>query len=251
MKWEAYALTDVGQIRAHNEDAFLLQTVHQEGAVAWAEESEPPLFAVADGVGGMRAGEVASRHVLNVLQELPANATLSQLQMMVQRSHEELRMRGAQQPSQHGMATTLAGWGRFAEGWYTFHVGDSRVYRFAHEKLTPLTKDHSPVQQLVDQGEMSRADMLFHPQKHLIHHVVGGTRPDHVHLELTPQAAPQAGELYLLCSDGLTDLLQESHLETLLLKQASLANLARRLVDLANEAGGTDNITVLLFRRLS
>ncbi len=225
-------LTDVGRQRTSNEDSFL---------------ESAPVFAVADGMGGARAGEVASRIAVETLADGDdgggeAEARLAETAQAANRRIYELAQ---EDDSRAGMGTTftavLVDGGEVVTG----HVGDSRLYRLRDDGLERLTRDHSLVEELVRRGELDPKEAESHPQRSIITRALG-PEPE---VEVETFTCPgRAGDLYLVCSDGLTSMISEERLRDLLRGDGSLDEAAHRLVKAANDAGGKDNITVVLFR---
>lgn len=229
---EQIGLTDVGRQRSGNEDN------HFEA---------PPLFAVADGMGGARAGEVASQMAVDVFEEErdggeSAEALLESLAKEANRRIYELAQKDE---SRAGMGCTLTS-ALVGDGEVTIgHVGDSRAYRLRGEDFEQLTRDHSLVEELVRQGKLTAEEAEVHPQRSIITRALG-PEPD---VEVDSYTHPaKAGDVYLLCSDGLTGMVSDERITEILVGRESLQQAAQALIDAANENGGRDNITVILFR---
>jgi PPM family protein phosphatase len=228
---EHAARTDVGLEREGNEDSFLVR---------------PPLFAVADGMGGARAGEVASRTAVEVLEEAAGGGELPEgLEAAVQRANARVHQMAVDDPSREGMGCTTTA--SYVEGGRltTAHVGDSRLYRLRAGALEQLTEDHSLVANLVRLGQLSPEEAEVHPQRSVILRAVGvdaTVEVDLLHHDL------EAGDVYLACSDGLTGMVHEEAIAETLKSLPVLDEAAEMLIALANSAGGRDNITVVLFR---
>jgi serine/threonine protein phosphatase PrpC len=232
----ASALTDTGRRRPHNEDTFVC---------------DPPLFAVADGVGGAQAGEIASRLAAAALEERRPDAlgedTLIEL---LREANGRIYRHALDDPAAAGMGTVVtallvdeAG-GTVAIG----HVGDSRAYRLRNGELEQLTPDHSLVGELVRAGKLSAEEAEQHPHRSVITRAVG-TEPSVEVEALTVATAP--GDLYLICSDGLTDIVRDDQIAELIAEAGNDPNtVAEALVGAANSAGGIDNITVVLFEMI-
>ncbi len=225
--------TDTGRRRRRNEDAYVC---------------EPPLFAIADGMGGAQAGEVASGLAAAVLAEAGGDERgEDRVRSLIQEANRRVFRRSSEDAAASGMGTTMtvalvdADTGTIVLG----HVGDSRAYRVRGGELDQLTEDHSLVGELRRSGQLSREEAEAHPQRSVITRAVG-TEPDvDVDLE-TIRAEP--GDLFLLCSDGLTDMVSDGEILSLLEESNDLDAAARALVDAANRGGGEDNITVVLFQ---
>ena len=225
--------TDTGRQRRANEDAY---------------HARAPLFAVADGMGGAQAGEVASATAVEALSGgLPDGAgTVEQrLARAVQDANERIHALSVADEDRAGMGTTLTA-AYVGEAEVTIvHVGDSRCYRWRGGELERLTTDHSLVEELVRQGRLSPEEAEEHPQRSIITRALGPeavVQPD----ALTVPA--RAGDVFLLCSDGLTSMVPEAGVRTVLADAPTLRTAAANLVERANSAGGRDNITVVLFR---
>jgi PPM family protein phosphatase len=226
------AATDPGRKRRQNEDAFVLR---------------PPLFAIADGMGGARAGEIASALAAGALSEAAGQGGGEErVKQLVQEANRRVHERASNDPSTSGMGTTMTVALVEPGGEITFgHVGDSRAYVLRDDRLEQLTDDHSLVAELVRRGELSARDAEIHPQRSVITRALG-TDPD-VDVDAFT-IRPQAGDVYLLCSDGLSDMVAAAEIEQILRSDRSdLDTAARSLVRAANRGGGEDNITAVLF----
>lgn len=229
---EQYAGTDTGRQRRANEDSLLARA---------------PLFVVADGMGGAQAGEVASRIAVesfqNGLQDAAAlEAALAELTRQANSRIHELSHSHAEQA---GMGTTLTAVYVGERDVSIAHVGDSRAYRFRDGELLRLTDDHSLVDELLRQGKLTPEEAVEHPQRSVITRALG---PEGVVEVDTRSYSARDGDVYLLCSDGLTTMLAEDRLAELLSAHETLRDKGEALIAAANEAGGRDNITVVLLR---
>jgi serine/threonine protein phosphatase PrpC len=229
----ASALTDTGRRRPQNEDTFVC---------------DPPLFAVADGVGGAQAGEIASRLAATALEErLPDALGEETLAALLREANDRIYRHALEDPTAAGMGTVVTALlvdeaaGTVAIG----HVGDSRAYRLRGEQLQQLTADHSLVGELVRAGQLSTEEAEQHPHRSVITRAVG-TEPSVDVETLTVETEP--GDLYLVCSDGLTDIVRDAEIAELILAAGKDPDAsAEALVAAANRNGGIDNITVVLF----
>jgi len=229
---ETVARTDTGRQRSGNEDA------------AYARA---PLFVVADGMGGARGGEIAARLAVETFERgLGEGGSVEQrLAARVQEANALIYERAHRERALQGMGTTLTAAylddGRLALA----HVGDSRAYLFREGRLLRLTQDHSLVSELVRHGKLTEEQAAEHPQRSIITRALG-PEPD---VEVDTSTHPvQAGDVLLLCSDGLTSMIAEERIAEVLAAASSLRDAAERLIAEANAAGGRDNITVVLFR---
>jgi len=228
---EQASLTDVGRQRQSNEDSYL---------------ERPPLFAVADGMGGARAGEVASRVAVEAFADRASEGTPEEQLAAVTREANRRIYEMAQGDSERaGMGTTLTAVMISGRDVAVSHVGDSRLYRLRGGRLERLTEDHSLVEELVRQGRLSPEEAENHPQRSIITRALGPEPSVEVQTFTDPG---RDGDVYLLCSDGLSAMVSEEDIQAIIENRASLEDAAHRLVDAANENGGKDNITVVLFR---
>ena len=228
---EQAGLSDVGRQREANEDNLVLAR---------------PVFAVADGMGGARAGEVASRMAADAFADLHADGTPEQrLTLVAKRANRQIYDLAQRDEAHRGMGTTLTAAMVAAGAVSIGHVGDSRAYRLRDGELEQLTHDHSLVAELERSGQLSPEAAEHHPQRSIITRALG-PEPD-VEVDTHTHAA-RAGDTYLLCSDGLTGMLSDDEVAALLRGAPSLDDAATSLVRAANQNGGKDNITVVLFR---
>jgi protein phosphatase len=230
---ERAGLSDPGRRRRRNEDSFVV---------------EPPLFVVADGMGGAQAGEVASRLAASAFREFHEADNLEaaeRVTAIVQEANRRIYDRAAEDRSASGMGTTVTA-ALVEEGRITIgHVGDSRAYRFRGGELEQLTDDHSLVADLVRGGRLSPEEADAHPQRSVITRALG-TDPEVDVDTITVEAEP--GDVLLLCSDGLTSMVADDEILRIVSAAPSLEDAAAQLVAAANRSGGEDNITVVLFR---
>jgi serine/threonine protein phosphatase PrpC len=225
--------TDVGRVRDHNEDGYLV-----------AEELG--LIAVADGMGGHRGGEVASTTALDALRiAFLAGAAIEEA---VLAANAAVHDQSVADPNLRGMGTTITA-GALVDGSLVLgHVGDSRAYLFRDGRLERVTTDHSLVEELIRAGELTVAEAERDPRRSMITRALGLDSEVEVDVE---EIALADGDRVLLCSDGLTNMVHEDELATRLAETDDPQKLARDLVDSANAAGGVDNITVVVIDVLS
>lgn len=237
--WMHAARTDVGRVRTQNEDAYL--AVPEAGA-----------FAVADGLGGHAAGEVASRLAVRVLADhvgptgpdRSPEVARKTLLAALRESNRVILEEAGRDPALRGMGTTLTALLLADDrAWAIGHVGDSRAYRLRGGSLERLTRDHTVVQQLVERGRLTEEQARVHPRSSVLTRALGIERE--VEAELYDGRA-RAGDRFLLCSDGLTAMVPEDRIQELLEEAGDPSEVADRLVGAANQAGGADNITVLV-----
>jgi PPM family protein phosphatase len=228
----SHAGTDPGRKRRINEDSFVIA---------------PPLFAVADGMGGAQAGEVASALAAGALEESGANGGGERrVAELIQEANRRVHERATTDAATAGMGTTITAALVEPDGRVVFgHVGDSRAYRLRDDTLEQLTNDHTLVAELVRRGELSPGEAEVHPQRSVITRALG-TDPD-VDVD-TFAVDAQAGDVYLICSDGLSSMVDSRDIgEILRQNRDDLVGAARALIQAANRGGGEDNITAVLF----
>ena len=225
--------SDTGRQRNANEDSFFVRA---------------PIFVVADGMGGAQAGEVASKAAADTFDvDLPGGPPERVLRETILEANRRIHDLAQADPSRAGMGTTVtaaivdAGAEEVAIG----HVGDSRAYRLRSGKLEQLTRDHSLVEEMRRKGQLTDAQAEDHPQRSIITRALGPEAEVVPDVQTVP-ALP--GDVFLLCSDGLTTMLREEQIAKLLAGATSLSAAVRALIDEANRAGGRDNITALAFR---
>jgi serine/threonine protein phosphatase PrpC len=227
------AATDPGRRRRHNEDAYVC---------------EPPLFAVADGIGGAQAGEIASGLAAAALRDDSGDGTgdgEQRVDRLIQEANRRVYDRQTQDAAVSGMGTTMTVAFFDGNGVWIGHVGDSRAYLIRDGKLEQLTEDHSLVAELVRSGKLSPEEAETHPQRSVVTRALG-TDPD-VDVD-TFRIEAKPGDLFLLCSDGLTSMVADDTIfEEIRRNRGDLQGAAKALVRAANRGGGEDNITVVFF----
>lgn len=252
MEVKAFGLTHVGRQRQHNEDAFLV-------------EDDAKLFLVADGMGGHAAGEIASRIAVESINEFivhtkeedgtwphaydenykrATNRLVAAVRLANTRVLEAMR----KDARLRGMGTTVVACLADGSTMSVAHVGDSRAYLVRDGNLSRITNDHSWVFEQVQAGMLTESEAEKHPLRNVITRALGGA------LQVTPDASEieaRAGDVFLLCSDGLTGMVPESDiLRVVASRQQDLEQACRDLIDAANERGGLDNVTAVLVRTL-
>jgi serine/threonine protein phosphatase PrpC len=252
MDVQAFGLTHVGRQRQHNEDAFLV-------------EGEAKLFLVADGMGGHAAGEIASRIAVDSINEFivhtkeddgtwphaydehfsrSTNRLMAAVRMANSRVLEAMR----KDARLRGMGTTVVACLADEGTVSVAHVGDSRAYLIRGGQLSRITNDHSWVFEQVQAGMLTEAEAEKHPLRNVITRALGGA------LQVTPDAseiAAQPGDVFLLCSDGLTGMVPESEILRLVTtNDGDIEKACQQLIDAANERGGLDNVTAVLVKTI-
>jgi protein phosphatase len=263
----SFGLSDPGKVRETNEDQFLialllkaLQVERTSLPQAKLQHSSDRshLFVVADGMGGHAGGKKASALAIDSVESFilqtfkwfaqcrgnEQDQVLADFQCALGRANARILAESADRPELHGMGTTLTLAYSLNNELFVAHVGDSRCYLCRHGILYRLTRDHTVVEELVRHGALSAEEATHHRLRHVITNAVGGNSPDvkvevhKVHLE--------DGDRVLLCSDGLTNMVPDEEINQLLQSEAEPEQACRRLVACANEAGGKDNITVVV-----
>jgi PPM family protein phosphatase len=220
--------------RRNNQDAFL---------------AEPPVFVVADGMGGHAGGELASAIVVETFRELVGHGDVppAAVSELIWQANEAILRHADADPGLRGMGTTMVGLVMVNDGhadyWLVANVGDSRLYRFAGGELRQLTVDHSFVQELVDAGRIRADEARSHPQRNIVTRVLGSLQPPEAEYWLF---IPEPGERYLLCSDGICGELEEIDIARLMGGISDPSLTASALVGEALRAGGSDNATAIV-----
>ena len=229
---EQVGRSDVGRQRSANEDSLVIA---------------PPFFAVADGMGGAKAGEVASATAIEVFQgeRDSSEGAESQLARIVREANRRIHDLAVSEESYRGMGTTLTAAKITGDDVSLAHVGDSRAYLLRDGELEQITRDHSLVAELERSGQITPEAAEHHPQRSIITRALG-PEPD-VEVD-TYTIAGRDGDLFMICSDGLTSMISDDEVGSILRSAARLDEAAETLVRAANQSGGRDNITVVLFR---
>ncbi len=248
-RYRACGISDVGRVRNHNEDSFAI-------------DPERYLYVVADGMGGHSYGEVASRIAVSSILEFVTksadeDATLpfeldsslarhtNVLRAAIRLAHERVLRAIRQDSALHGMGTTVVGLLIDAGRAAICHVGDSRAYRLRQKHLELLTQDHTWVNEQVVAGLLTEQDARVHPLKNVVTRALGGDSDVQVDVR---ELQVEPGDLYLLCSDGLTTMLNDQEIFERLSANAPLEEVCHRLVRDANSRGGYDNVSVVLLK---
>lgn len=240
---KSYAITDIGQKRQLNQDFIYLS----ETPIG----NLPNVFIVADGMGGHNAGDYASRYAVEtVVEEIGASFEKNPVKIMgraIDEANTLIRRRAQEDISLNGMGTTMViatCMGRYLE---VANVGDSRLYVIHPDKIEQITQDHSLVEEMVRMGGIDRASARNHPDKNIITRAIGArdyVEADFFNLEL------QTGDIILLCSDGLTNMVEDEIIYRILTNDKRLKDRVEELVETANQNGGKDNISVIVIEPL-
>jgi len=243
---EAASLTDVGRQRSNNEDSYLY----------WEPDSDDDflrrgrLAVVADGMGGYEGGQEASRLAIETVRAIYDNAfdgdPQSTLSAAFQAAHQNIQRYAQDHPQFYGMGTTCTALSIVGRQLHFAHVGDSRLYLIRADSISRLTRDHSYVGRLVESGIVRSEDAESHPQRHILTAALGSGRDITPHIPEHPVPLEE-GDILLLCTDGLWGLVADPDLARVVQTNPP-AEACQKLVDLALERGGPDNITVLVLR---
>jgi serine/threonine protein phosphatase PrpC len=238
------ARSDVGMVRSGNEDSFFAHATKQGG-----------LFIVADGMGGHAAGEVASEMAVQIvsrelgeLYQLAGTAPREQVAESIRGANRAIYERTISESDKQGMGTTVSVLLVAGSRWLIGQVGDSRIYLLRDGALTQLTKDHSYVQEQVDAGLLTPEQARYHPYSNVITRCVGAGEEVEADT-FTGDFRP--GDVFLVCSDGLTGMVDDRRLQQLLLSRASAGRIVDALIAEANYRGGLDNVTAVVVQVIS
>jgi protein phosphatase len=229
---EFAATSDIGKVRKKNEDSFFVDPEHE-------------IWIVADGVGGNRNGEIASQLTAQTIDRRVRQG--ASIQEAIMDAHKTILKAGEDNPDFQGMATTVVVCKIHQNAWEVSWVGDSRAYQWNGEYLQRLTRDHNYAQQLLDEDAISPEDANNHPMRHVLMHALGSGEIELLRIE-TVSGSLNDGDQLLLCTDGLCGLVPDSTLEDVLAQKLSLEKSLDDMIQLALDAGGTDNITAILMR---
>jgi serine/threonine protein phosphatase PrpC len=265
----AFGITDTGKVRETNEDQFLISELSKRMRVWQTSLPEPKLqvgedrahlFLVADGMGGHKAGERASAIAVAAIEQFTLNTfrwffasdspgaqqVLTQFQSALSEADARILAEAAEHPELQGMGTTLTMAFQLGAQLCIVHVGDSRAYLYRAGQLHQLTQDHTLVAEMVRSGALQPDQVAGHHLRHIITNVVGGPK---IGVKVEARAFEvQAGDRLLLCSDGLTEMVSNDAIAAALDAETAPEPAARTLLSQANEAGGRDNITVVIVR---
>lgn len=237
------AKTDIGKFREINQDFYYISE----------ETDSPQLYILADGMGGYKGGEIASKlatesvkkYILNNFDKIikEKEEILKLIKSSVEYANMVVYEKSKEVPDLEGMGTTLEVCLIYNNKAYIGHVGDSRIYRIRKNVIRKLTKDHSYVQQLVEDKKITREEAKSHPKKNMLTKALGCT----AYVEPDIRARNfEKGDIFIICSDGLTNMVDENKIYELITNDINTA--ADKLINLANEAGGYDNITIIIIK---
>lgn len=235
---KTFFITDIGRKRKLNED-YVYTSEEPVGNL-------PNVFIVADGMGGHNAGDYASKAAVEtIVDEIKASSEENPIHIMaraIERANANIRRRAGEEAEMEGMGTTVVVASCIGRTLQVANVGDSRLY-IVNEDIRQITKDHSLVEEMVRMGGLLKEEARNHPDKNIITRAVGANdavEPDFFTVELTD------GDLILMCSDGLTNMLEDEEIRMVLCGARDIVEKAQELVESANDNGGKDNITVIL-----
>ena len=243
---EVAALTDVGCQRENNEDSYS----SWQPASAEALQTKGCLFTVADGMGGHEGGQEASHLAIQTIEQVYSNGSASDTRSLLleafETAHRRIKEYAESHPGLHGMGTTCTAIAVIGHDLYYSHVGDSRLYLARDSKLYRLTRDQSYVGRLVEQGIISDEEAGIHPQRNILIGALGAGA------EVVPESPEQPitlekGDVLVLCTDGLWSLVTEDEIQQTL-SAKTLKETCLRLVQIAKDRGGPDNITLQTIR---
>lgn len=237
------AKSDIGKIREINEDSF---------KVIIGQTGRPDTFIIADGMGGHNAGEVASQTAVDFAEEYIMNYShifsdkekiLSGIEKLIEEANKDVYNKAREIDTNHGMGTTFIIAVLFEGVLYIGHVGDSRLYLIRDGKIEKITTDHSYIEELVKNGTITREEALNHPKRNIITRALGCEEDivvDKISIDIEDM------DILMLCTDGLTNMLSENEIVDVINNSDDLQSCCDRLINMSNEKGGDDNITIIL-----
>ncbi|MTK08750.1 MAG: Stp1/IreP family PP2C-type Ser/Thr phosphatase [Hungatella sp.] len=235
---KACAMTDTGRVRSANQD-YVFSSIEPVGVL-------PNLFLVADGMGGHQAGDYASRFIAENLvahfKTAKDTGTVAVLKDGIEKVNQLLYQESKKKPELNGMGTTLVAAVVEDSTMYVANVGDSRLYLIRNQ-LKQITRDHSYVEELVSLGQLERGSKDYREKKNIITRAVG--TEDKLEIDFF-EVSLEPGDYILLCSDGLSNMLEDAEIEEIICSELELPEKAEKLITVANDNGGKDNIAVVL-----
>ncbi len=243
-----YALSDIGLQRKRNEDDYVAYAIHNN---AIHNNGRGMLFAVADGIGGHSCGDRASRLACDLLKTYfsghsgsPPRNHLRQIEELVRSIDRQIKQEAIEDPECEHMGTTLSAIVFSGDFAVLAHVGDSRIYRFRNGRLNQLTSDNTFVQEMIEEGELSPDEAVYHPLRNMLTRALGTQEPlEEIEIDRLNIAH---GDCFLLSSDGLHGLVSVNTIEDILKRQLPPEQTAQELLQTALENGGKDNITIIV-----
>lgn len=231
---DVFGESNIGLVRKRNEDRFLIRSL----------EDGTCLLAVADGMGGEAAGDVAAQILVDALSTMPFNPDVAKvaLSRALSNASQQIQQKATLDPGLFGMGTTATAIVVSQDKLYYSHVGDSRLYHYRNGLLSRLTEDHTLLQSLISGGVVTASESRLHPLRHILEQCIGC---DEVNVE-TGTLHLNAGDVLLLCSDGLTNEIDDREIEIILGLNESAATISKELIDRALASGARDNVTVVV-----
>ncbi|WP_416198091.1 MAG: PPM-type phosphatase domain-containing protein [Sporanaerobacter sp.] len=237
--------SDIGKTRENNQDSYF-----------YSQRRDFPLFIVADGMGGHKAGEIASCMAVEIVrdffldkrkQNLLDNEEnlISFIKESIYEANEKIYKRAISNEQFNGMGTTLTMAYFLNDKIFIGHVGDSRAYLIRDNELLQLTDDHSLVAELVKKGSISKEEAQYHPQRNIITRAVGTSEEIDIDIKFVKI---KNNDIVLMCTDGLTSMIKEDEIKNLLLSEDNMQQLCNNLIKRANDLGGLDNITAIVIK---
>lgn len=247
------ALVDKGVFEEHNDDRVLVAgELLKEGTLCGRIQEEFLLTALCDGVGGLAKGYLAAETTLEFMNHLNRQGVeVDTIKKAVEEVNRRVRLMQEQENLRNGLRTTIAGLYADKDRAFVFNAGDSRVYRLRYKYLTRLSKDHSLVQDLVDMGQLTHEEIMSHPQKNIINKCIGHEETVNVRVKDFSEDLYK-GDLFLLCSDGITDCVDDKTLCDILVRHRMSEDLSlacREIYETAIAAGTKDNMSIVLLRK--
>ncbi len=235
LKWTSHATTHVGKVRQINEDAYL-------------DRTDIKLWAIADGMGGHHAGDVASSNIVDALNNIkPAHklsAFVTEIEDKLLEVNDKLRILAAEHEDNRTIGSTVVVMLAENDHCAIMWAGDSRAYRQRNDEFVQLSKDHSQVEEMIDRGILQRRDAESHPASNIITRAVGATDQLYVDVDIDEV---HSGDTYLLCSDGLYKHVSEEEIAEIL-EKSEVSEICQTLVDLTLQRGAVDNVSVVVIR---
>lgn len=240
MKFISHGKTDIGCTRTNNEDV-------------WVALPHVGFFAIADGMGGHNAGEIAAQKTIDFLvskiaeiKEYEIMELIIELRYLIEKANQHIHSLGSSTADYQGMGTTLCCLLWTSSAIVYAHVGDSRIYRLRDNKLSLLTQDHSLLAKWLSTGKLAETCATPFPYKHVITRSIGGSGRANPEIAV---ATYQEGDLFFLCSDGLTDTMTLEEMEQILIQEKNLENAASQLIEKAKIKGSSDNMTIVMVKK--
>lgn len=237
------AKSDVGKSRGNNEDNFYV-----------SNDMKVPLYIVADGMGGHNAGEVASNMAIEIIKNkfmnpkddlLDKDKVIKSIKQSIEEANTKIYLKSIENKELKGMGTTITLAYILENHIYLGHIGDSRAYLISDDNIQQITEDHSFVNELVKSGTITKEEAKNHPKKNMITRAVGSSSI--IEMDLMVKEYNE-NDILILCSDGLTNMVSDIEIMEIMKDENDLQNACGRLVELANEKGGLDNITVVAIK---